>query len=621
MKKQLYCGLLCLTVLFGLFAGCADRTTAEPAVPAAETAQAEPADVAAAAPAESVEPPATEIEDPPAEESGPGEIPQAEGFLDENFSGQLSEAVIEYPLQFADSTVTFWCDFYSGFEQYGLSSFNDLPTLPYVKEKTGIQYEFTCVSESAATEQFQLMIAGGDWTDVLMSADFYANGLGQAYEDEVIIDLTDLLPDNAPDYWNYIQQANQTTLDTVMTDGRHLQMCSLRDAVYADGGYMFRGDWADALGYSFDQSITIDEITSMLYDMQKTYAPQQTLYVTQNGSIYGASAFETTAFSINNATSLPMYRNGDSIVCSFGSPEYRDYLAYFAQLYTDGLIGSDFYITTADSGTMFSLAGSGALGMWYGFADSINKGRDYTSDPNWRADPLPIVVDDDGENKFTSDTAYANNKGYQVSGACDEPEKVLRFFNWFNTKEGYEFANYGILGETYTINADGLVEFTDKIMNNPEIPEYMMAMQIYCFTKAPALEIQSKLWSLYDIESVQAIRLWSADSFSSSACSIPLGAALTTEETGSIVNEVNDVISYATEQVLKFMTGTIPITDESWQAFTDACNSFGMQKVIDTYQQAYDSYLAGERKAESGGPPPMPGGGPPPMPGGGPPPQ
>ena len=628
MKKRLSAILLFLALLLCLITGCGSRTT-DPATTTEEVQiTAEPASTADREQAPSVEAAAEETAVAESEASVPAhtdeiaqtdidksEIPDAEGFMsDEVDSSVLSTAVIAYPLSYADNTVTFWSDFYSGFEQYGLKDYNDLPTLPYVEEKTGIKYVFDCVSESAATEQFQLMIAAGEYDDVMMINDYYTGGLGQAYEDEVIIDLTDLLPDHAPDYWNYIQAANQTTVDTVTTDKIHLQMCSLRDAVYSDMGYVYRLDWAQELGYEFGDCITTEEFTEFLYAVQEKYGPEYTLYVTDSGATPAIGAFQTSNLTLDNANTVPMYLTDGEVVCALQDDAYRDWLTWFNQLYTDGIIDSEFYVTDFGVAELYGAIGENRMGVWNGTADAINKPRDYTDDPNLSCGAVPVFVDEDGENKFGSETAYANNKGFQVTVDCEDPGMVLEFFNWFSTEEGYMFANYGTEGETYFINENGIVEFTDLIMNNPEIPEYMMSMQIYCFTKAPALEIQSKLWGLYDIESVEAIKTWSIDTYTVTEKTIPTAAALTTEESNSIINEVNDVIAYAQEYTMKLMTGAIALDDAGWNEFQSGLEALNIQKIVDTYAFAYADYLAGNRQAvASSDPPAMPGGDMPPQ--------
>ena len=612
--RKLLTMLVVFSLLLTLLGGCAQEKTQTPDV---------------SEPAEQSSPPA-EAPPPPTEDDGTlagtaliEDIPDKAGFSDgvEVDESLLSTVKISYPLQYGeDAEITFWTEFFSGFELYGLEDFNDLPMLPYIKEKTGINYVFICVSEAAKEEQFGLMLASGDWTDVFMVNDFYTGGLGQAYEDEVILDLTDLLPQHAPDYWNFVTSANQATRDAIMTDGMHLQMCSLRDAVYSDGGYMLRGDWLDELGITLGETVTKEEIDNILYSFHDTYGGSNTLYVLEDGGIPAPAAFNTVAFNIAAATSLPMYKVEDTVCCSFQTEEYRDYIEWFIELYDYGIINKDFYALDLSTNEMYEQTGNGNMGMWNGFADSINEGKKYTTDENWKAVPLPLAVNDEGMSHFGSDTAYANNKGFQVTTQCADPGMVLEFFNWFDTEEGYTFANYGIEGETYTVDENGIYHFTDLIANNPDVPNFMMAMQIYTFNKAPAMEIQSKLWGLYEQETIDAIKLWSIKDHVTSNCTIPTGAALNTEETNSIKNEVADIISYASEAIMKFMTGVTEMNDENWNDFVGTCNELGMEHAVSVYQNAYDEYRSGTRvivqqdSRPGGGPPPGgdPGGGPPP---------
>lgn len=69
--------------------------------------------------------------------------------------------------------------------------------------------------------------------------------------------------------------------------------------------------------------------------------------------------------------------------------------------------------------------------------------------------------------------------GFAITSACKNPEAAVKFLNYGYTEEGYMLYNYGIEGETYnrtgeTVTYNGieypLVEYTDKMMNNPDYP-------------------------------------------------------------------------------------------------------------------------------------------------------
>ena len=68
---------------------------------------------------------------------------------------------------------------------------------------------------------------------------------------------------------------------------------------------------------------------------------------------------------------------------------------------------------------------------------------------------------------------------YSITTACKNPEAAVKFLNYGYTKEGYMLYNYGIEGETYNLTGETLtyngieyplVEYTDKMQNNPYYP-------------------------------------------------------------------------------------------------------------------------------------------------------
>ena len=74
----------------------------------------------------------------------------------------------------------------------------DLPVIQYIMDKTGVKLEFMHPVSGSEKETMNSIIASGDYPDVFRySMDNYSGGFEGAIEDEVIIDLTDLVEQNA----------------------------------------------------------------------------------------------------------------------------------------------------------------------------------------------------------------------------------------------------------------------------------------------------------------------------------------------------------------------------------------------------------------------------------------
>lgn len=502
-----------------------------------------------------------------------------------------------------------------GFDEF-LDSWNSLPRLKEISAATGCTIDFHEVSQTGATEQFNLMVASGDMTDIIQAADYYVGGLGAAYDDEVIIDLSDIIEENAPIYYDLLMNhTNDATRDTVLTDGRHLSMNTLKDEVVSDMGLVVRGDWLEELG--LDTPETLDEFTDMLYAIHDKHGCQQTLYVNSTGEIpYMDGVFGVSIFKVNGSTDISPYVMDGEVTSALLSDDYRAFVEYVRQLIADDIIYKDFFTNASDDMATWGSVSAGETAVWRIGADSIHKIPEYTEDPESYATPIPKLVKKAGDKYLMGNqVAYADNKGYSLTGCCEEPELALRFFDWFFTDEGVLISNYGLEGETFDYDAEGKPMYNDFILNNPNENLHMMfAVILNTFNQAPMYNIVSKMWVGYTAEEEEAIHLWSDTTNDDTSRSLPTAAALSTEETSQISNEITAVISYASEELLKFMTSATELNDDTWQSFKDNCLSQGLDKCLEVYNNAYQEYLSGDRAAAATAPgaPPDGGGGAPP---------
>ena len=552
-----------------------------------------------------------------AEAEGSGEVP-LEPPEDAEASPLTGSTVkgIDYPIGDPDDPTEFslFSVWGMGFDEF-LDSWNSLPRLEDIQAATGCRIRFHEVSQTGASEQFNLMIASGDMDDIIQAADYYVGGLGAAYDDEVIIDLSDMIEENAPIYYDLLMNhSNQTTRDVVLTDGKHLSMNTLKDEAVSDMGLVVRGDWLDELGMEVPE--TLDEFTDVLYAIHDNYNTPQTIYVNNTGEIpYMDGIFGVSIFKVSGSTDVAPYVDNGTVKSGIVSDEYREFVAYVRQLIKDDVINKDFYVNASSDTDTWGRVSAGETGVWRIGADSMHKVAEYTENPDAYCLPIPKLVKEPGDKYlFGNQIALADNKGYSLTSNCEEPEMALQFFDWFFTDEGVLISNYGIEGETFEY-VDGQPQFAEFITNNPNPDLHMMfAVILNTFNHAPMYNIVSKMWVGYTPEEEAAIHLWSDTSNDDTSRALPTAAALSTEETSLISNQMTAVISYASEEILKFMTSASDLSDENWRAFCENCSAQGLDEIMAVYQNAYEEYLSGDRQASSGGSAggPPPDGGPPP---------
>ena len=78
------------------------------------------------------------------------------------------------------------------------------------------------------TEQYNLMIAAGNYCDILPTA-MYTGGAAQAYADEAIIDLTADVPEYAPDFYAQFTSYSSAEQYLGTVDGMMLYLPYIQD--------------------------------------------------------------------------------------------------------------------------------------------------------------------------------------------------------------------------------------------------------------------------------------------------------------------------------------------------------------------------------------------------------
>lgn len=524
-------------------------------------------------------------------------------------SAQEPSGGTAYPLTGENLKLTYWSSFSVG--DY-IDSYNSSFIMPAIQEATGVDFNVMEVSRTIAAEQYGLMIASGSYPDTMGVSDYYTGGIAQAFKDEVIIDLTDLLPENAPDYWSYVQELDQGSLDALLTEGRHLSFSSISDGATATSigrGNITRKDWLDKLNLSVPE--TLDEFTNMLYAIKTEYDTDYTYFIEPDGVVkYVYAAFNTQIIDLRNAVDLGYFINDGKVVSAYASDGYREYLEWFRGLFSDGLIDPDFFTDSRDyTGTMTSI-GSGRAGVWENGVDGMDEVMDYSTDPDFETVAIPVIVKEKGaENTWVETSARASSGEFCVTDACKNPELALQFWNYFFTADGIILANYGVEGVSFNYKPDGSVEYTNMIVSNPDM-DLRISSDIYLPSKVPVYSISEKFYVTYTEKQKQTIATWSP--VGTDKHTYPAGASLTADEAEQISQKVADCITFAEENLMGFLTCSIDLSDASWQSYVDTLVSIGINECLSIYQNAYDEYLRGERNnvadapVKSNGPPPPP---------------
>ena len=441
MKKRLIALLMCALMILGSMA-CSSGETSQNDSSTAETSQAQEQSTADSA----------------------GDASQAEDSQAEAEVG--GEAT--YPLSDEPVQLSYYIRI-NGAMSATMETYADVEFFKYLEELTNVQIQW---DHNTSDETFSMMIASGEYPDMInWNLGNAAGGVPALLEDEVILDLTELMPQYAPAYYEWMQANPEENRAFMLDDGTLYQFVNFnanvetKDIVYFKiKGPQIRQDWLDQLG------LKMPTTTDELYDVLVAFRDND---MNGNGDTTDEIPFAigkgTTQLGViagSFGTRIDMHNdpeNPGTIVYGPITDNFRKFLEYMNKLYTEGLINSDFavqdsslsFITQGLAGFTVDSMGSGLIANH----DNLkleNEKYNYVS--------VPWLIGPDGY-QCNVDDNNANPRGTAVTTACENVEIALRWLDYAYTDEGSLLSTFGIEGESFEW-VDGYPTIMDEVKTN-----------------------------------------------------------------------------------------------------------------------------------------------------------
>lgn len=567
MKKRILGIILTLALLLTM-AACSSKTEVPEATPEESAAVQEEAPVQEE-PAEAEE---VSAETPEVPEEVPEEAPEE------------VDLTIELPIVDEMMTYTLWTGVSPDLSEI-VKEISDFAVYQEMERRTNIHLDGVVVSAFAETEQFNLMIASGDYCDIINGMSSYNGGLDLAIEDEVIIDLWPIVQEKMPNYMAALNMDPSIMDDALTAGGQMGCFISLyTESKPADSGALIRQDWLDDLGMEAPK--TYDQLYEVLTAFKVDKGADAAIIIPSDGT-----PGDNCLLAGYGVTDGWFQVDGD-LKYGIQEPGYKEYMMMLNRWYSEGLIWDQFVSLEGDRLTDFTTVLNNETGFWYGGIQDMSNMNEQASDSNFRCYAVADVVMNEGDiNHLGVQPGYVNNSTWAISTACQELDPILKYIDYMYTDEGTILCNYGIEGEAHIIDENGNPQLTDLITNNPDGLPYRVTIALYCFDKmnsAPFKLDNSKSYTSYNQDQLDAMNIWG--STNDTEYMLPKGVTLNTEEQEEYSLLSTDISTYISEHIIRYIVG-----DESfdtWDAFVQQINDMGGDRCRELYQAAYDRYLA-----------------------------
>ena len=606
MKTRILTILLAVSMLLCVCAGCGNGTTDSVAASPSESVQTTPEKTDAPAPVETGSAAEGSAEEIPAENSD-----NTEANANMDFSAHqamLKELTTALPVTDEDVTLTYLL----GFETNSLNYIDggDLmnhQVWAWLRENTGVNVDLTVVDKVSESDKFNLMIASGEYTDLLNMGN-YSAGVEAAYEEDIVIDLGDYLETEMPNYSKIIH-SDQNILKDVQDGGMFLKVYPVKDQIANPMGLgaFVRMDWLEDLDMEVPQ--TYDELTDVLraFKTEKKAAEPMALFNTvslQNGLLSGGfgSLAELSANGMGTNFANSFYQEDGEVIYGATADGTRKYLSWLHELNEEGLINfenmqnretnpfSDMNAGYAADGTNGYIFSNQPFGGNYSTMAADQYGDDKC---NWW--PVQDVAEEAGQTiPFFEENSLVDSSGaaaISISSQCKDVEAALRFLDYGYSYDGAVLYNYGFQKgsghdvETWDFNDEGIPTFDAEAMNS--IATTNIASSVVATKDLAGVVFDARLDFEFGERELSCFDAWSTNKNTNNV--LGSDVQLTAEENTDASAIYSDIITYVGTSALQFINGDLDVDDDGdWEKYVSTIEGMNLSGLTEIIQAAYD---------------------------------
>ncbi|MCT8139250.1 extracellular solute-binding protein [Anaerobacillus sp. CMMVII] len=320
-----------------------------------------------------------------------------------------------------------------------------------LEEMTNTDMTIRLIPHREYVERMTLMLASGDIPDVVQaSGGVLGPELAGAVEAGVFMPLDDLLKEHGQ---NLLKVIPQEAWDQVTYDGK---IYAIPDylANRSRRGTAIRMDLLEQTGLGIPK--TTDEYLDVLRAFKQLGV---------ENPFQGRESFKYADTFFGAFDAFPYqweYYNGEVVPKFMAGDKIKDALEYHRVLYQEGLIHQEFLTTPQPEYRSNIIAGK--AGMWSMNAEEVLAWESEIQQnvPEARVAIIPSPVGPDGHGGH-----YLYNsviRSFLINSKTKvDVERLIQYFDWQVSDEAEMFFTYGVEGETYTLDANGNVNY--------EIPE------------------------------------------------------------------------------------------------------------------------------------------------------
>ncbi|MFD3272081.1 ABC transporter substrate-binding protein [Paenibacillus dendritiformis] len=474
----------------------------------------------------------------------------------------------------------------------------------FLEEKTNIQIKWDVVPEGALEEKKQLMMASGDYPEVILAGSFSKADQMKYGQQAVFIPLNDLIEKYAPN----IKQAMADIpyLKDAMTtpDGNIYAIPKVNECyhcTYASKMWINQ-KWLDQLG------LKMPTTTEEFYETLKAFkekdpngnGKQDEIPLTTAGKKEmwggGLDAYLMNAFIYNDATTY-MYLDNGELKFSPNQEPWREGLRYIHKLYAEGLIDKASFTQNADAvkqvgnrpDNVMGAVATALISYVYSPNELTPRHKDYVT--------VPPLKGPEGV-QLAGYFVGAGNGQFAITNKATAEQQIaaIRFADYLYSEEATLFTSMGREGGGYrkaeagektadgtparfkqtpkpnvaqvqngTWQELGIMKMTNELRDSFAVPEDMYSEDGYGLR----LRNESKKY----------------EPFAKPEIAFPSDIFIAAEDASLAAQLQTSINDYVESNMAQFITGSKDL-DKDWDAYVKGFDGLQLSKYLEIYSKA-----------------------------------
>lgn len=472
-------------------------------------------------------------------------------------------------------------------------NFNNMPFDPSWRvwqeaaERTNINLKgVISLSNSNEEEAFNLMLSSGELADIIGYKDTAA--LEKLGRDGGMLPLNDLIKEHAPNIQKALDDDIHFKNSAYSLDGNIYMIPKTQELVAAEFWWL-RKDWLDKL--DLEVPTTVDELYEVLYAFRNEDP-------NGNGKKDEIPLFDRAGWKQPDEylylwdSSLEFYPRDGKMTYEPLEENFKLGVSNMIKWYQEGLIDPEIF--TRGAASRDTLLGGDLGGCTHDWVSAGNYNKSLAETiPGFEMIAFAPPADQNGVVKER--TSRYPGTGWGISTQCKDPVTMIKYMDYFFTEEGSDLMNWGIEGETYTVDNAGNKAFTDEVINSELTPiGYLRSLGVQY--RIGMNQDGGYEYATMTPAGVQANELYNEHMDEWYDRSLPpyldgaLGLKYMPEDESEIQKIMADVKPYVKE---KFQSWILGINDfeAEYDEFIAELKARDIETAIEINQRAYDNFL------------------------------